>query len=74
METVEQLIVALGGTIAVATALDAPPSTVSSWKGANSIPHWRLRDIQRLAKRAGVEVPAWIGKVKRVAAKHGGGA
>jgi hypothetical protein len=74
METVEQLIVALGGTFAVAIALDAPPSTVSSWKSANSIPSWRLKDIQRLAKRAGVGVPAWIGKSKRMAAKRGVGA
>jgi hypothetical protein len=69
METVEQLIVALGGTFAVAIALDAPPSTVSSWKSANSIPSWRLKDIQRLAKRAGVGVPASLLVRRRKAVK-----
>lgn len=67
MQTVEQLIVALGGTVAVAVEVDAPPSTVSSWKSANSIPRWRMAAIRRLAKRRGVEIAPDFGVKPRQA-------
>lgn len=57
MQTVEQFIDALGGTVAVAAAAEAPPSTVSSWKTANSIPRWRMTVLKFLAKEKGVPVP-----------------
>lgn len=56
MENAEQFINALGGTVAVANALGAPPSTVSSWKQANSIPHWRMAGLLALAAEKGVPV------------------
>lgn len=59
MMTAEQIIDALGGTVEVAKAIKAPPSTVSSWKGAKGgIPHWRMPAILRLAKRRGVQLNA----------------
>ncbi len=57
MQTVEQFIDALGGTVAVATALDLTPSTVSSWKTSGSIPRWRNDGIVKLAKKMGLAVP-----------------
>lgn len=54
MMTAEQMIVALGGTVEVAKAIEAPPSTVSSWKTAGKIPHWRMPAIILLAERKGV--------------------
>lgn len=69
MDTVEQIIDALGGTVAVARELDLAPTTVSSWKSANSIPRWRLGEIRRLAERVGVEVPQGISAKRRAAAQ-----
>ena len=57
MQTVEQFIDALGGTVAVANASEAAPTTVSSWKAANSIPRWRMPALKALAKKKGVSVP-----------------
>ena len=48
MEDVKARIDRLGGTVAVATALNLPPSTVSSWKTAGRIPNWRERDVEAL--------------------------
>ena len=56
MMTAEQMIAALGGTVEVAKAIKAPPSTVSSWKTAGKIPHWRMPAITQLAKRKGVSL------------------
>ena len=56
MKTASDIIEALGGTVKVARALDLTPSTVSSWKSANSIPAWRMEKVSKLAKRLGVEV------------------
>ncbi|MBO9602571.1 MAG: hypothetical protein J7496_08695 [Novosphingobium sp.] len=58
METVEQFIDALGGTVEVANALDLAPTTVSSWKSSNSIPKWRRADLGAFAKVKGRELPA----------------
>jgi uncharacterized protein YjcR len=57
MQTISQFIVDLGGTVAVADALGVPPSTVSSWKTSNSIPHWRMEKLSELAKERSVELP-----------------
>lgn len=68
MQTVEAFIDELGGTIAVAKALDLAPTTVSSWKSANSIPKWRMDGIGRLARKRGVDVPASFVSVGKSAA------
>jgi len=44
IDTVAQLVKALGGTFAVAKWADVVPSTVSNWKEQNHIPPgWHLR-------------------------------
>lgn len=55
--TVDDFIKSLGGTVAVATALDLPPTTVSSWKASGSIPRWRMDGLRLLASNHGVRVP-----------------
>lgn len=57
MQTIEQFIDALGGTVAVATALDLAPTTVSSWKSTNSIPKWRRDGLRTLAGKKAVPLP-----------------
>jgi hypothetical protein len=57
MQTTEAFIDALGGTVAVATALDLAPTTVSSWKSSGSIPRWRMDGLRALAASKGVTVP-----------------
>lgn len=57
MENISKFIVDLGGTVAVADALGVPPSTVSSWKTSNSIPHWRMEKLTELAREKRVKVP-----------------
>lgn len=57
MQTIGQFIVDLGGTVAVANALDLSPTTVSSWKSANSIPKWRRDGLLKLAAKKSVPVP-----------------
>lgn len=57
MQTVKDFVNALGGTVAVATELGAPPSTVSSWVTSGSIPRWRMDGIRALAARLDVPVP-----------------
>lgn len=59
MQTVDQFIDALGGTVAVATALDLTPSTVSSWKASGSIPKWRIDGLRQLAALKKVEMPSF---------------
>lgn len=59
MQTVEQFIDALGGTIAVAAELDLAPTTVSSWKSSGSIPKWRMDGLRRIAAEKGVDVPTF---------------
>ena len=54
MMTAEQIVEALGGTVAVAKALDLAPTTVSSWKKSGSIPKWRKPEIEKLASRKGI--------------------
>jgi hypothetical protein len=62
MNTVEQFIDALGGTVAVANAMDLAPTTVSSWKSSNSIPKWRLDGLRTLASEKSVDVPDSIAR------------
>lgn len=57
MMNASDIVTALGGTSAVASALNLTPSTVSSWKSNNSIPKWRMRDVVALAKKKGVALP-----------------
>jgi len=57
MENAADIIKALGGTVAVARALNLTPSTVSSWKGAK-IPSWRMDGITKLAQMRGVDLAA----------------
>lgn len=59
MQTVEQFIDALGGTVAVATALELAPTTVSSWKASGSIPKWRMDGIRQLAALKKLDVPTF---------------
>lgn len=58
MQNAADIIAALGGTSKVATALNLTPSTVSSWKFSKSgeIPDWRMPEIRKLAKKAGVDL------------------
>lgn len=53
MMTATQIIEGLGGTVQVANALGLAPTTVSSWKSANSIPKWRMPGIEQLAQKKG---------------------
>lgn len=57
MQTVEQFIDSLGGTVAVANALDLAPTTVSSWKSSGSIPKWRMPGLREIATKQEIEVP-----------------
>lgn len=58
MQTVDQFLNALGGTVAVAKALDLAPTTVSSWRASGSIPKWRMDGIRQIAADKGIECPA----------------
>lgn len=57
MQTVDQFLKALGGTVAVANALGLAPTTVSSWKSSGSIPKWRMDGIRQVATAKGIECP-----------------
>jgi hypothetical protein len=58
MQTVSEFIDELGGTVAVADALELSPTTVSSWKSSNSIPRWRAKELRLVAAEKGVEYPS----------------
>lgn len=47
----------LGGTYAVAKMIEAPTSTVHSWR-KNGIPRSRMAHLRLAAKDAGLELPA----------------
>ena len=59
--TIKQFLNELGGVVAVANALKAPISTVSSWAQSNKVPPWRRRDLRRLAEKDGVGLPDFDG-------------
>ena len=65
MQTVEQFIDALGGTVAVANALGLAPTTVSSWKPANSIPKWRVDALRAFAAGKGNTIMADVSTIVR---------
>lgn len=52
----DQVIDAFGGTSAVAKAIEAPTSTVHSWR-SNGIPKSRLAHLRLLASAANIELP-----------------
>jgi hypothetical protein len=52
----DQVIDALGGTTKVATDIEAPTSTVHSWRKIG-IPSSRLAHLRLLAKERGIELP-----------------
>ena len=56
MTQAKLIVERLGGTVAVANALQLAPTTVSSWKTSGKIPLWRMRDIRALARRKGVDL------------------
>jgi len=68
MQTVDQFLKALGGTVAVANELGLAPTTVSSWKSSGSIPKWRMEGIQRIAQEKGVSVPSTFAPRSGIAA------
>jgi hypothetical protein len=51
-----QVIDLLGGTTAVATAIDAPASTVHSWRKIG-IPKSRLAHLRLIAEQQGKKLP-----------------
>lgn len=55
MATATNIIQALGGTMAAASLLGVPATTVSSWKKAG-IPSWRMREIERVAAERGISL------------------
>lgn len=57
MNTATDIIEALGGTFAVARALDLAPTTVSSWKQSGTIPKWRMPGIVQVAREKGITLP-----------------
>lgn len=52
----DQVIDALGGTTAVAQAIEAPTSTVHSWRTIG-IPRSRLAHLRLLARAKGITLP-----------------
>lgn len=56
MSNAQQIIDALGGTVAVARALSLAPTTVSSWKQSGRIPKWRMAEVKAFAVVAGVDL------------------
>lgn len=58
MKTVsDQIIDALGGTTAVSRLIQAPLSTVHSWR-KKGIPRSRLAHLQLVAESKGIKLPA----------------
>jgi hypothetical protein len=53
----DQVIDALGGTTEVATAIEAPTSTVHSWRKIG-IPPSRLAHLRLIAAQKGVSLPS----------------
>lgn len=56
MTYADQVIDALGGTTEVANAIEAPTSTVHSWRKIG-IPSSRLAHLRLIAKDRGVALP-----------------
>ncbi|HYI43691.1 MAG TPA: hypothetical protein VD768_08735 [Sphingomicrobium sp.] len=58
MLTADEIIDRLGGTTAVADALDVAPTTVSSWRPVNFIPRWWQDKLLALALKAQMPLAA----------------
>lgn len=56
MRTASAIIEKLGGTSAVASALNRTPSTISSWKEVNYIPEWWHDRLVKFAKKRGLSI------------------
>lgn len=56
MTHADQVIDALGGTTAVANAIEAPNSTVHSWRSIG-IPKSRMAHLRLIAEMKGVVLP-----------------
>jgi antitoxin MazE len=53
----KRVIDAFGGLVKMAQATGWPVSTIESWKGKDSIPRWRLKDIREAAQANRVMLP-----------------
>jgi hypothetical protein len=56
--SVSQIFEAFGGVRPLARRLKVPVATASSWKRSESIPHWRLREIEEAAAADGIKLTA----------------
>lgn len=56
MDSVPDILEALGGVTAVANETGIPLTTVHSWKRTGSVPRWRVPTLVSLAARLGVEI------------------
>lgn len=56
MQTISEVIDAIGGTTKAAAALDVPMGTVAAWKHRDSIPSEYWPDVVRVAAEIGVVV------------------
>jgi hypothetical protein len=57
-KTVSDLIEALGDCTAVGRAIQAPTTTVHSWKTKGVIPRWRWPALFNLARDKGIDASA----------------
>lgn len=70
LKTVDEIVEALGGTSAAASAAGMEPSAVSMWKVRGKIPSNRFLVISRLLLQAGQQAdPAVFGFVDKVLSK-----
>lgn len=53
MLTASQIIERLGGAASIATAINAPLTTVASWGAVNFIPRWWHNELLAMASRGG---------------------
>ncbi len=54
--TIRDLIFALGGTAALARALDLSPQAISNWSRRGAIPARRHYQVARLARALGLHI------------------
>ncbi|MBB4856987.1 hypothetical protein HNO88_000284 [Novosphingobium chloroacetimidivorans] len=53
MDTVSDILEALGGVTVVSSETGIPLTTVHSWKRAGYVPQWRVPTLLQLAERRG---------------------
>lgn len=51
MQTVPQIIEALGGVAGISRSTGIPFTTVDTWRRKNRVPHWRVPTLVALAKK-----------------------